>query len=159
MLSAKQVEPGQSGQIEVTLKTAQAATLSKSVTVTTDDPNQRIVVLSLHAVVEPELKLSEQSISFGPVAKGEKVSKEVVITIHPKRSVTILGATATDQNLVPRLEPVPGSGGKKVKLVATLKAEAKEGFYFGTIILKTSSSNRPELRVSAVATIKAAGSS
>jgi hypothetical protein len=45
------------------------------------------------------------------------------------------------------LEPVPGSNGKKTKLIATLKANLKPGYHFGSIIVKTSSRRTPGITV------------
>lgn len=147
MLSAKQVEPGQSGQIEVNVKTEGASALSKSVNITTNDPKQPRVTLVVSAVVQPEFGLSEKSIYFGSVPKGKEVIKEITITLPLKKAVKILSANSTDQNVTVRLEPVPDAAGKQMKLIAVQKADAKDGYHFGAIILKTTSVLAPEVKI------------
>jgi hypothetical protein len=148
LLSAKQVEPGQSGEIEVNIKTEGLTTLSKSVNVTTNDPRQPFVRLTITGVVQPEFVLSERSIYFGLVPKGKEATKEIVITIPPEKAVKVLSAESTDQSVTVRLEPIHDSNGKKVRLVAVQRAEVKEGYHSGTITIKTTSALTPELKLS-----------
>ncbi len=148
MLSAKQIEAGQTGQIAVTVKTeGVTGALSKSATVFTNDPRQPLVVLTVNAIVEPEFGLTGRSIFFGSIPKGKEVSREVLITIAPENSARLTGAESTDPDFSARLEPVPDSGGKKVKLIVSMKPDAKEGYHAGTVVIKTSSPRIPELKV------------
>ncbi len=149
MLSAKQIEPGQSGQIEVTVKTEgiAAGALSKSVTVQTNDPRQPQAVLTVTAVVVPEFNLSERFLYFGSVPKGKEATKEITITIPADKPARLLSAESTDSIVSARLETVSQSGEKKYKIVATQKADAKEGYHFGFIVVKTTSSLTPELKI------------
>jgi hypothetical protein len=149
LLSAKQVAPGQSGQIEVTVKTEGIApgALAKTVTVHSNDPRQPLVVLNVRAVIASEFTPTVRQVYFGQVPKGREAVQEFLVNIAPDRSVKILGAESTDAAVTVRLEPVLGSNGKTVKVVATQKSDAKDGYHFGNIVLKTSSTLMPELRV------------
>ncbi len=150
LLSAKQIEPGQAGQIEVTLNTAgleDAGTVLKTVSVSTNDPRQGQVVLSIRAAVVPEFALSSRSIYFGEVPRGKEVTKEITITIAPERESRLLSVTSSDSNVLVRLEP-GSSDGKKVKLVAVQKADTKDGYHFGIVSIKTSSNQTPDLKIS-----------
>lgn len=155
MLSAKQVEPGKSGDIEVSVTPQGVTSLSKSVSVTTNDPRQQVVTLTVTATVRPEFALSERSIYFGTVPKGQEVVRELVITLPSEKPVSILSAQSTDQSVSVRLEPVSDSHGKKVKLIAAQRADAKEGYHFGTILIKTTSALTPELRIPVRGTVAA----
>lgn len=147
MLSAKQVEPGQSGQIEVSINTAGVAALNKTVSVSTDDPRQRLVRLAIKAVVQPEFLLSAKTIDFGNVPKGKEAARDMLITIPSERSVKVLSAASTDQDVAVRLDAVPSSGGKRVNLALVLKADAKDGRHIGMVRIKTTSAFTPELRI------------
>jgi hypothetical protein len=149
LLSAKQIAPGQSGEIEVSLKTEGAAgsTLHKSVVVTCNDPRQPTISLSLEATVEAEFQTSERSLYFGSVPKGKEALQELIITIPDDKAVKLLSADSTDQSIAVKLEAIPGTNDKKFKVVATLKADAKDGYHFGSIIIKTTSKTTPELKV------------
>jgi hypothetical protein len=135
--------------VEVAVKTdgMAAGPLSKSVTVMSNDPRQPRILLTVTAAITLEFSASERQIYFGQVPRGKEVVKEVVISIDPARSVKLLAAESTDQYVTVRLEPVPGSNGKKVKLVAVQKPDAKDGYHFGQLVIKTSSALTPELRI------------
>jgi len=148
LLSAKSIAPGQTGQIEASVKTEGAnGKVSKTVTVKSNDPRQHEVQLQLTATVEAELTLSEPTIYFGSMPKGKEVTKELFITIPPERTVKVLGAESTDQNVIVKLEQIPGSNGKKLKVVAVQKADAKEGWHTGNLVIKTTSTITPEIKV------------
>jgi len=159
LLSAKQIPPGQSGQIEAAVKTeGVSGKIEKTVTVTSNDPRQPQVVLNLVAIVEPEFNLSERMIYFGSAPQGKPVVKEVEIRIPPERSVKVLSAESTDAAVTVKLEPIDGAKGHAVKLVATQKADAAEGYHFGNLVVKTSSSFTPELRIPVRGMVAKAGS-
>lgn len=159
LTSAKRLKPGESGQIEVALKTEGFGgidDLYKTVTVTTNDPRQKQVTLGLKASVEPEFVFSERSIYLGEVIKGQDVSKEITISVAPTRDVRLVGVETTDQNVLVKLEPVAGSKGKQFKLIARQKPDAKVGYHFGMITVKTSSIRAPELKISVRGVVAAA---
>ena len=148
MLSAKQIAPGQTGEIEVSVKTEGIAAVNKSVTVTTNDPRQQKIVLTLTAVVEPEFQPSERAVYFGNVPSGQGVTKEVTVRIPADKSVSLTSVSSTDQYVSARLEAVPNSNGKQYTITLIQRPDTKEGYHFGMIILKTTSSLTPELRIS-----------
>ena len=147
MLSAKQVAPGQTGEIEVSVNTENQSAINKSVTVTTNDPKHQQVVLSLTANVEPEFTLSERAIYLGSVPKGKESARELVITVAEGKDAKLLSAETTDENVSVKLEPLAGSNGKKFRLIVTQRADAKDGYHYGTIVIKTSSRVNPELKI------------
>jgi hypothetical protein len=146
LLSAKQVAPGDSGQIEVTWKTESSGRATKSVEVFSNDPRQPRVVLNVTAVIEPEFVLSESFIYFGKAPGGKPLTRELLITAAPGKTTKVISAQSSDPNVEVRLEPVPGDA-RKTKLVALRKAAAKPGYHFGMITLKTSSTLKPELKI------------
>jgi len=148
-LSAKQIQAGQSGQIEVVLDTAGlTGAVDKPVHVLTNDPRRPSVSLSMRADVQPEIILSSPSLYFESVPKGkEEVVKEVLISIPAEKSIKILSAESTEESITVKLEPVPDSDGKKVKLIATQKAGGETGYHMESVIVKTTSYLTPELSI------------
>jgi hypothetical protein len=149
LLSANKIAPGKSGEIEVLIETKDlpASELNKTVSVMSTDPKQPVVVLTLTAVVEPEFVISEPSIYFGNVPRGQEVTKEILITIPPNKPSRLLDASSTDASVTVKLEPVAGSNGKQFKVIALQKADTAEGFHNGTIVIKTTSTVKPELKI------------
>jgi hypothetical protein len=151
LLSSKQVKPGQAGQIEVSVKTegfGGMENLVKTVNVTTNDPRQKQMILSIKASVEPEFALSARTLYLGEVPVGKEASKEITITIAPGRDLKVIGADSSDPSVSVRLEPVAGSNGKKIRLIAKQNADVKEGYHFGTVTVRTSSKQTPEVKIS-----------
>jgi hypothetical protein len=147
-LSAKQIQPGQSGQIEVSVDTAiLTGAIDESVNIITNDPQRPSVFLSIKAEVQPEISLSSPSIYFENVPDGEKVTKEIILTVAAERSIQILSAESGDETVIAKLEPVSGSDGKKVKLMATHQSDGKIGYRFESITIKTTSYLTPELSI------------
>lgn len=157
LLSAKRIAPGQGGQLELKITTAdltalsrslsETVSISKTVTVSSNDPEQPKVVLTVTAVITPEIALSEPSVYFGIHPRGQEIARDVLVEIAPDRPIRLLSATSTDDNVMVRLEPVPGSDDKKIKVIAILKATAGEGQHQGVILVKTSSLLKPELKI------------
>jgi hypothetical protein len=156
LLSAKQIAPGQGGQIEVSVKTEASGPITKTVTVTTNDPRQPQIILGVSALVQPEVDLSDRLIFFGSVPRGKEAVKELLITIPQDKNIKILSVETTDDNFVVRLELVPESNGKKYKLIVKLKATTADGYHPATVVLKTSSSRSPEIKITVRAIVTAA---
>jgi len=150
LLSSQKIAPGQSGQLEVTIATEGLNTpeINKTVSITSNDPRQPQVILSLTAELVPEFVISEPSVYFGTNPRGKEVSKEILVTIPPDKAIELVSAISTDENVTVRLEPVAGSSGKKVKVIAVQKPTAPEGYHFGNLVIKTTSKLRPELKIS-----------
>ncbi len=147
MLSAKQIAPGQRGEIEVSVKTEGLTVVNKSVTVTSNDPRAPQIVLTMTAMVEPEFQLSERSIYFGSVPRGKEVIKDLTVTIPAEKTVKLTSAESTDQNVTVKVEPFAGTNDKKYKVTAVQKSDTKDGYHFGMIVIKTTSTLTPELKI------------
>jgi len=158
LLSAKKTLPGRSGQIEVGVKTTDiSGILEKFVYVTTNDPGNPEVRLTVKATVEPEIILSEYGIFFGNAPRGREVRKEVILTIPAGKPIKILSAESNDPKVSVKLEPVPGSNGQKWKLIAIQKADAKPGYHFGEIVVRTSSRLTSKIAIYERGTVAAPG--
>jgi len=157
LLTAKTLAPGQSGQLDVKVVTSdvtaasrslsQAVSLLKTVTVTTNDRKQPSVIVVVKAVIVPEIAVSESRIFFGSHPQGEEIVKEVVVEITPEKPIKLIGATSTEDSVTARLEPIPDSGDKKIKVIATLKPTASEGLHQGFVLVNTSSPLKPQLKI------------
>ena len=158
MLSAKRIPAGQSGQIEISIKTkGLVGPMEKHAHVRTNDPRHSEIILTIKAIVEREIHISESSIHFGDAPKGKEVRKEIIFTIPARKSIEMLGAESRDPAVAVNFEPVPGSNGKKWKLTAIQKADAKPGFHYGKIVVKTNSSLAQLLTIYVRGTVAATG--
>jgi len=144
LLSGKQVKPGGSGEIGVSVNTnGMTGPIRKAITVTSNDPKQPEVNLVVAAVVEPEIAVSEAAIFFGNVPGHKAVAKEIILTLPTDKPIKIVSAESSDQDTGVSFSPLPGTDGKRIRLVVTHKANAKPGYFFGTVVVKTTSSRTP----------------
>ena len=147
-LSEKQFLPGHSGQIEMSVDTALLiGAIEETAHIATNDPQRPSVIFSIKADVQPEISLSSPSIYFEDVPKGEQVVREVMLTVMTEKSIKILSADAGDKSVVVKLEPIPDSGGKKIKLTATHTGDGMIGYRTESITVKTNSMISPELSI------------
>jgi hypothetical protein len=143
--------PGRNGSIEIKITTASLTAgtgkktdLAKTVTVTSNDPKNPILTLTITGVVAPEISLSEPSIWFGSNAQGREITKEMFADIAADRDVKILAAKSEDPWVTVSLQPMPGND-KRVKIILTQKADAPPGIHSGEVVLKTTSQVKPLL--------------
>jgi hypothetical protein len=144
----KKIQAGKRGQIGLKINTENMfGAVEEMINVTTNDPNQPTVTLTVKMIVDREFEISEPSIYFGNAPEGKEVRREIIITLPAQKSIRILSAESTDPNVIVQIEPVTGSNNKKWKLTAIQKANAKPGYHFGKIIVKTSSPHTPNISI------------
>jgi hypothetical protein len=148
LLSAKKIPAGKSGQIEVKIKTDHMnGPVKKSITISSNDPGHPSMTLLIKGIVEPEIGGADSEILFGTVPAGKAAVKATVLTVAPERSIKILSALSKNPAVTAKLDPVPGSKGKKWRLIAVHLANAKPGAFVGQIVVKTDSRLSPEFSV------------
>ncbi len=150
MLSAKKIQAGRDGKIEARIKAEDLGPIEKQITINTNDPHHGTVTLSIKAVVEPEIGISEPSIVFKNAPAGKEVRKEIILTIPAAKRIKLFAAVSTDPNIAVTLEPVSGSNGKQMKLIAVRKPDTKPGDRYGQIVVKTTSRLTPEFSIASV---------
>jgi hypothetical protein len=144
LLSAKRIAPGKSGQLEISIDTgSMSGAIDKLINVKTNDPENPTVGLSIRAVIEPEIRISEPTIFFGRVPQGKQITKEIEIFVAPGKLLKILSARSEDPRVTVRLEPAL----PQYKLIAVQKADAQPGYHFGRIVIKTNSRYSPEITI------------
>jgi len=131
--------------------------VEKHVNILTNDPRQSTITLSIKAMVDREIALSEPTVYFGSAPKGKEVRRQIILSFPVGKAIKILSATCTDPNVIVKLDPLPGSEGRKLTLTAIQKADAKPGYHFGEIILKTNSTFTPSITIYERGMITAAG--
>jgi hypothetical protein len=146
LLSAKKIPAGKRGQIEAKINTDHlSGPLFKKVTISSNDPDHPSMTLLIKGVVEPEIGVADSEVFFDTVPAGEEVLKQTILTVVPGKSIKLLSALSKNPAISAQLEAVPGSNGKKWRLIAAHKANAKPGAFTGQIVVKTDSRLTPEL--------------
>jgi hypothetical protein len=113
------------------------------VIVHTNDPHNRVVTLKVKSLVRAEFAVSEEILDFGNAATPGRAKR---LTISAAHQVTgrILGARSTERRVHVSLSNL---GRGQYEVLATAVAADDDTPLFGNLIVSTSSSLMPEIRV------------
>ena len=99
LTSAADVPPGGEATIEVSVSThGRSGQLTKVATVETNDPDNAVVRLQLSGNVVVEAALDPQRIALGQVSRGERVTKQAVLTAREPGKVRITGVEVVSES-------------------------------------------------------------
>jgi hypothetical protein len=129
--------------------------LKKGFTVFTNDPANREVKLKVAGKVKGYVSVAPRSIRlFGNA--GLPLSRTVKILPVDGHQFSIKEVTAhTDKYLQYQVKPMDGASGKKGYLLLVENTMKEPGKYRDTILIKTDSRKKPELRIPVYCRIKA----
>jgi hypothetical protein len=125
----KQVQPGEASEISAVFDTsADRGPAQRIITVSTDDPNQKQVALTIKGDVRVKVDANPALVVFDNVKHGVEVSKQVLVTdTLGDKNFKITSVTHSDPNLkvlqLPRTDGKPGAI-LDVKLLKTAPAES-----------------------------------
>jgi hypothetical protein len=145
-LENKELKPGESTVMHVTLNAYTAGPVTKSITITSNDPNNSSVVMYLKANIERALNIAPSYLSFNNLETGKEQSVSVKVVNSSKQDVTLSDFTATNGAHVNFTKPVVVKAGGEVELTATAKPD-KVGYYNTTVSMKTNHPDFPVLEV------------
>jgi hypothetical protein len=112
-------------------------------TVATNDPRRPELRFTVRATVVSEWSLSDHVLM---VDVDEPEVKTLTITMRPDRPVRILSVRSTDPEVAARIDPSSVSPGRHYTLRVSSRPSGGTS-HFGNIVLATSSSITPELRI------------
>lgn len=150
MVTAKEIQPGESGKIEVTVNTAgHQGKMSKSVSVISDDPDEGRLRLTVEGKVQALVGFGTRRVEFGHVLPGKRVTRVIPIEssvdkLAPKK-VTLTNSKAFEAKLVK-------SEGKPAVEV-TLVAPDTPGRLMAQLELETGVAKQPQARVALIAQV------
>ncbi|MFH0981725.1 MAG: DUF1573 domain-containing protein [Planctomycetota bacterium] len=148
----KQIEPGAEGKINVKVKTANFnGRFSKSVTVTTNDPNSSTITLKLAGVAKPYVTVEPRNVAFTQVEPDQVLQKTVKIANNSPDPMTL---TLEEQQIVPfsatLTETEPG---KSFELQITGNPPYQPRLNKATFHLKTNVAATPQIDVACTANV------
>ena len=99
MASAKEIPPGGEGKIDVTFKVGSSAgKKSKTITVTTNDPENKTVKLKISADIKVILSASPSRLYLGRFIKGEAPVKYIALAGQDNASTNIIKVETSGKN-------------------------------------------------------------
>lgn len=127
--------------------------VEKNVRMFTNDPNASPIIFTVGASVIPEFVISEPVIDFGVVAPSSPLRKHVRIMRRAASEVRVLSVRST----APEVKTVlhnSDSGATGAQLTMTLDTRRGRRLIFGNVIVSTSSTAMPELKLPVRAIVK-----
>ncbi len=127
--SLKEITPGQSGEIEVTFRTAGfKGRQSKNVYVYSNDPLNPTVKLYIKGEVKLEVEVKPRTLMFGDVAKRARITKQIEISQKGEKELLINKVTADKKYLQIDGIEKKEQNGKNVYLVKVTLALDQSAF-------------------------------
>ncbi len=149
MASAKEIPPGGEGKIDATLRTgARGGKTTKTITVTTNDPDQRTTQLKLSAEVQVALALEPYLINFGRFKKGEAPVRYVSVIGDDKDSAKIISAEAKQKSLKVELNPKGFENNKDSRIKISVLPDMKVGQFRDVIAVTTDHKANKNMNIS-----------
>lgn len=148
MVTAKDVPPGGVGEIKTTFKTkGYQGPVKKTITVETNDPENKMVRLTLSGNVVSDVTVEPRYLNFGSVTRNAP-PKPVPLTIAllPGKDLRITEVRSESESLVLSKESEDKDKNRTTYLVS-LAERLPVGRLTGRIVVKTTSKTLPEVQV------------
>ena len=154
--SASVIQPGKSGEIEVTFDSTNfAGKVQKNVVMTTNAGRPPSYTFKLTADIEEALQVKPRQLSLGPIAAGATKQASLTVTNKGDSSVKLLSVNVTSNSLqikpnIRKSELKPGETGT-IELSVTPRQESK--VLSGYLHIITSSPQKQEITVPVYASV------
>ena len=130
--------------------------MNKSVTITSNDPENPIATISVKANIELDFDFETPNFYMGRIAKGEKVNKTVYIRFKSTDKVNILGITSSSPYISAREAPAtdsPAENPDRIPIEVTVELGMPAGSFNESITVRSDHPRHPEARLMVSGTI------
>jgi hypothetical protein len=148
LLSSEVIAPGEKGEVGTTFDSARfRGDVIKTIYLYTDDPLKPVIQLFLRGSVKPEIVQDPERVELGLLQPEVEKEVRVTLTNQGEKEITFPSIQVTAPELQAELSSDVLLPGKAVQIL--IKATPREGKtrLSGYVIVKTSSSHVPELRI------------
>ncbi|MDQ1267147.1 MAG: hypothetical protein QG635_2301 [Bacteroidota bacterium] len=147
-IDKKELEKGDTANLDVKLNLgAGSGIITKSITISSNDPQQEKKILFLKANIIREVSVNPMFFTFGEMKVGSEFTSAVKVKNESQQEVTISGFKVTPENLVINLSsPKTLKPGEEVEVIAKAKPENK-GYFNCSVSMKTTHPDYPEVTV------------
>jgi len=156
LLSTKIIAAGDVAELKATFDSTRFnGAVVKTIYLYSNDPLQKVTELHLRGTVKQEIVMSPSRLDLQNLVVGATREFAVQVANHSKRPLSLSGAQTTTPELVVTLpaEPIPPGGQADLSVQITPKAGS--GRLSGYVMLTTSSSHVPDLRLPVFGTVSA----
>jgi hypothetical protein len=148
LLSSEVIAPGEKGEVGTTFDSVRfRGDVIKTIYLYTDDPLKPVIQLFLRGSVKPEIVQDPERVELGLLQPEVEKEVRVTLTNQGEKEITFPSIQVTAPELQAELSSDVLLPGKTVQVL--IKAAPREGKsrLSGYVIVKTSSSHVPELRI------------
>jgi hypothetical protein len=148
VLSDHTVPPGGAAELHVTFDTARfGGRKTKKVSVSTDDPDQPVVELTLTGEVMPEVVADPPVLYLGRIRPGTEAVGGVRIVGTSGEPVRVFDARVDSPGLDVAIESPSGAAASGQQVVVRIAPEARRGRFSDTLRVSTSHPAAPRLEI------------
>ncbi|MCS6999962.1 MAG: DUF1573 domain-containing protein [Candidatus Kapabacteria bacterium] len=146
-LEKNTLEPGEVTSIDVSLNIGSATgPVTKTITITSNDPNNETKIVWLKADVVRALQLSMPYIAFSDLSLGKQSTASITVKNNSTENITCFGFEGSAGLIVTPKGKVELKPGEEFKLSATLVPDT-EGYFSGTAKFSTSHPDFPVVEI------------
>jgi hypothetical protein len=139
LASAKEIPPGGEGKIDVTFKTGAGSggKREKHITVTTNDPEQKTVNLTISAEVVEKLGISPNRVNFNQVKKGKEHVRYASVAGEDKDKTKLTGSESSNPNIKIEISPKGFDEDPYRQIKVILMPTIRMGRFFDKVTIHT----------------------
>lgn len=135
-LESKELQPGETTTMHITLNVSHNGPVTKSVTITSNDPATPTTAVNLKADVFSALQVNPSYIAFNNAEVGKKITAKVAVKNASDADVTLSEFTATNNVVLNVDKPVVLKAGSEMEIEASVVPD-KPGVINTSISIKT----------------------
>lgn len=145
----KVVPPGRTGKIMMTIAAwlYPGHHIRKSLTVVSNDPDERRVALAVRGDIEDEIEIRPEKLIFGKIRRGPGTAKTVTMRPRDDKPFEITGLEYTSEYLTAEVRRLGGEEGKEFEIEVTVSPQVPFGDLKEKVIVHTDHDVNPTMEI------------
>lgn len=152
MASAKEIPPGGEGKIDVTFKTGAGSTgkREKHITVTTNDPEQKTVNLTVSTEIVEKIGISPNRVNFNQVKKGKEHVRYASVSGEDKDKTKLTGSESSNPNIKVEISPKGFDEDPYRQIKVILMPTIRAGRFFERVTIHTDHQDMKDIQLDVI---------
>jgi hypothetical protein len=152
LASAKEIPPGGEGKIDVTFKTGAGSTgkREKHITVTTNDPEQKTVNLTVSTEIVEKIGISPNRVNFNQVKKGKEHVRYASVSGEDKDKTKLTGSESSNPNIKVEISPKGFDEDRYRQIKVILMPTIRAGRFFERVTIHTDHQDMKDIQLDVI---------
>ncbi len=149
MASAKEIPPGGESKIDVTFKTGAGSSgkREKHITVTTNDPEQQSINLTISAEVVEAIGISPNRVNFNQVKKGVEHIRYASLSGEDRDKTKLTGSESSNPHIKVELNPKGYDEDRYRQIKVILMPTIRAGRFFDKVTIHTDHKDMKDIQL------------